>query len=240
MLVQSTCKSHLLLWDKSRSGHQPHKPWAADLRLICFVPVLDLLKVGCFGSKCLRGIQSITQPPGCGRASPEEPAGGREDARAEANPQRAGLPDDPSAAHAGNVGSPAMVTYCRGRDGVFIDSVRDCHLWESVDKWLSVAWANHVTLIFRDNDIFKVFSTMGPVFSAVSVMLQKLNLDLISVHKWLSFVGFFAIISEVDPFFWNVVSFLLEIVYFLFEQIGVECFTSELSTLLRKAQNLYL
>lgn len=38
-------------------------------------------------------------------------------------------------------------------------------------------------LIFRDNDIFKVFSTMGPVFSAVSVMLQKLNLDLISVHK---------------------------------------------------------
>lgn len=81
---------------------------------------------------------------------------------------------------------------------------------------------------------------MGPVFSAVSVMLQKLNLDLISVHKWLSFVGFFAIISEVDPFFWNVVSFLLEIVYFLFEQIGVECFTSELSTLLRKAQNLYL
>lgn len=94
----------------------------------CFPPLLNLLKVGCFGSQCLRGVQSITQPPGCGRASPEEPAGGREGARSEAHAQCAGLSDDPGSAHAGNVGFPAMVTFSRARDGVLICAVRDPHL----------------------------------------------------------------------------------------------------------------
>lgn len=64
---------------------------------------LSSLKSRCLGPKCLRGIQSIPQPPRRGGEGTEEPAGGSESARLEENPQCTGHSDDPCSAHAGKV-----------------------------------------------------------------------------------------------------------------------------------------
>lgn len=125
MLEQSMCKSSpFIVRSPPEVGisliSQEQQSWGWFM----LPPLLNLLKVGCFGSQCLRGVQSFTQPPRRGRASPEEPAGGWEDARSEADPQCAGLPDDPCAAHAGKVGSPVMSTFSCSRDGVLTCIVR--------------------------------------------------------------------------------------------------------------------
>lgn len=51
--------------------------------------------------QCLRSLQSLAQPAGCGGAGPPQRAGGGEGARPETSSACAGLSDDPGAAHAG-------------------------------------------------------------------------------------------------------------------------------------------
>lgn len=69
------------------------------------LPSLCALQVGRSGPQRLRGVQGLAEPAGRGGAGAAEPAGGREGAGAEEDPERAGLAHDPSAAHAGRLGS---------------------------------------------------------------------------------------------------------------------------------------